>query len=497
MKNAEQLASTGISGLDNILCGGLPRNRLYLIDGNPGVGKTTLALQFLMEGAKQGESCLYVTLSETKAELDAVAESHGWSLAGISIMELSQIEGALAEKSQNSLFQPAEVELTNLSKLLLERIAHIKPLRLVLDSLSEMRLLAQNALRYRRQILALKQRFAAINCTVLLLDDRSAVGPDVQVQSIVHGMLTLSVIPLKFGINRRYLSVTKLRGAQFREGNHDYTIKRGGISLFPRLVAADHPMNFQRTLSSSGNVQLDLLTGGGLHAGTSNLLMGPAGSGKSTLASVFVHAAVTRGEKTMLFAFDENTHTLFDRAEAMGLDFRPHIESGVLTVQQIDPAEIAPGELASQIVDCVENHGVRMIVLDSLNGYVNAMPQEDYLALHLHELLSFLNQRGVVTIMVLAQHGLVGPMGTPVDVSYLADTVILMRYYEAGGSVHKAISIIKKRSGAHETTIREFRMTPEGVRIGPPLAAFEGVLTGVPRFVGAAAQIFENDRKSG
>jgi len=489
----QQIASTGVSGLDAVLCGGLPRNRLYLIDGHPGVGKTTLALQFLMEGVKRGEACLYVTLSETKAELDAVAESHGWDLAGIEIMELSQIEGALAEKSQNSLFQPAEVELTNLSKLLLERIAQIKPLRLVLDSLSEMRLLAQSPLRYRRQILALKQRFALINCTVLLLDDRSAVGPDVQVQSIVHGMLALSVIPLKFGINRRYLSVTKLRGSQFREGNHDYTIRRGGIALFPRLVAADHPATFKRSVSSSGNAALDALVGGGLHAGTSNLLMGPAGSGKSTLASLFVNAAALRGEKVMVFAFDENLHNLFGRVEQMGMDFRGHIASGVLKVQQIDPAEIAPGELANQIVDCVENEGVRMIVLDSLNGYVNAMPQEDYLSLHLHELLSFLNQRGVVTIMVLAQHGLVGPMGTTVDVSYLADTVILMRYFEAGGSVHKAISIIKKRSGTHETTIREFLMN-DGVQLGPPLEAFEGVLTGVPRFIGADSQMLGDEK---
>jgi len=490
--NNDKLAATGVRGLDEVLCGGLPRNRLYLIDGNPGVGKTTLALQFLLEGVRNGETCLYVTLSETKAELDGVAESHGWDLSGISIMELSQIEGALAEKSQNSLFQPAEIELTNLSKLLLQRVAELKPTRLVLDSLSEMRLLAQSPLRYRRQILNFKQRFSAINCTVIMLDDRSAVGPDVQVQSIVHGMLTLSSITLKFGVNRRYLSVTKLRGAQFREGNHDYAIKRGGVSLFPRLVAAEYPVSFERTLSSSGNPELDELVGGGLHAGTSNLLMGPAGSGKSTMAALFAHAAAKRGESTMLFAFDESMHTLYARTEALGIALRPHVDSGVLNVKQIDPAEIAPGELASQIVNCVENHNVRMIVLDSLNGYVNAMPQEDYLNLHLHELLSFLNQRGVVTIMVLAQHGLIGAMGTSVDVSYLADTVILLRYFEAGGSVHKALSIIKKRSGAHEKAIRELMMSDGGIKIGPRLDGFEGVLTGVPRFVGASANIMDN-----
>ena len=494
MTTKPSLAATGVRGLDDVLCGGLPRNRLYLVDGNPGVGKTTLALQFLLEGVRQGDKCLYVTLSETKVELDAVAESHGWDLKDIAVMELSQIEGALAEKSQNSLFQPAEVELNNLNKLLLERIEQLKPSRLVLDSLSEMRLLAQSPLRYRRQILNFKQRFASRDCTVLLLDDRSAVGPDVQVQSIVHGMLTLSIVVLKFGINRRYLSVTKLRGAQFQEGNHDYAIRRGGIVLFPRLVAADYPATFEPALASSGNEALDRLVGGGLHTGTSNLLMGPAGSGKSTLASVFVDAAAKRGEKVVFYAFDENAHTLYARAEQMGLEFRKHVESGVLTVQQIDPAEIAPGELTSQIVDCVENHGVRMIVLDSLNGYVNAMPQEDYLSLHLHELLSFLNQRGVLTIMVLAQHGLVGPMGSTVDVSYLADTVILMRYFEARGAVHKAISIIKKRSGIHETTIREFMMSIGGVQIGPPLDEFEGVLTGVPRFVGAGTQIMENGK---
>jgi circadian clock protein KaiC len=487
--NTQQQCATGVPGLDAVLYGGLPPNRLYLIDGNPGVGKTTLALQFLLEGVRRGEKCLYVTLSETKIELDAVAESHGWSLDGMAIIELSQIESALSAKSQNSLFQPAEVELTNLSKLILERIAEVKPARVVLDSLSEMRLLAQNPLRYRRQILSFKQRFSEIDCTVLLLDDRSASSADQQVQSIVHGIVSLAIIPLKFGINRRFLSITKLRGARFREGNHDYAIKRGGITLFPRLVAAEYPATFERSIASSGNPELDLLLGGGLHAGTSNLLMGPAGSGKSTVASLFVHAAAARGEKAMFFVFDESIHTLYQRAEDMGFDFRRHSDSGMLTVQQIDPAEIGPGELANRIVECVEKQGTRMIVIDSLNGYVNAMPQDDFLNLHLHELCSFLNQRGVVTIMVLAQQGLVGPMGTPVDVSYLADSVILTRYFEAHGAVRKAISIIKKRSGAHENTIRELKMGVGGIAIGGPLDEFEGVLTGVPKFVGSHAPI--------
>jgi circadian clock protein KaiC len=328
-----------------------------------------------------------------------------------------------------------------------------------------------------------------MRCTVLLLDDRSAIGPDVQVQSIVHGMLSMFVMPLKFGINRRYLSVTKLRGARFVEGNHDYLIQRGGILLFPRLVAAEYPADVSDMTLSSGNADLDKLIGGGLDAGTSNLLMGPAGSGKSTVAAMFVHSAAVRGEKAIYFAFDESVHTLLKRTRALGLDFAPYIESGHITVQQIDPAEIAPGELANKIVECVERYRTRMIVLDSLNGYVNAMPQEDYINLHLHELLSFLNQRGVVTIMALAQQGLVGPMGVPVDVSYLADTVILTRFFETRGSVRKAISVIKKRSGLHEATIRELQLSAEGVRIGQPLDDFEGVLTGVPRFVGNPGRI--------
>jgi circadian clock protein KaiC len=489
--HTNERCQTGVGGLDDVLQGGFPRNRLYLIDGNPGVGKTTLALQFLLEGVRRGEQCLYVTLSETRSELDAVAESHGWSLEGIAIIELAQIESALTTRTQNTLFEPAEVELNNLSKLLLERIAQSKPARLVLDSLSELRLLAQSPLRYRRQILTFKQQFSKLQCTVLLLDDRSAVGPDVQVQSLVHGMITLAVIPLKFGINRRYLSVTKLRGSQFREGNHDYAINRGGLTLFPRLVAAEYRHGFERHVASSGNKELDLLVGGGLDAGTSNLLMGPAGSGKSTVACLFANEAARRGQKVVFFAFDETVHTLLWRAREMGLRFEEHIRSGMLGLRQIDPAEIAPGALAMEIVDCVEKHKVRMIVLDSLNGYVNSMPQDDFLNLHLHELLSYLNQRGVVTIMVLAQSGLVGAMGTPVDVSYLADSVILTRYFEARGAVKKAISIIKKRSGAHETAIRELKLSKGGIQIGAPLEEFEGVLTGTPRFVGGAQSIIQ------
>ena len=481
------LCPTGVPGLDAILCGGLPRNCLYLVDGNPGVGKTTLALQFLMRGLRDNERCLYITLSETKTELDAVARSHGWTLQGIEIIELSAIERSLAGKAQNTMFQPAEVELNHLSKLLFDEVDRIRPARVVLDSLSELRLLAQHPLRYRRLILSLKQRFAGGDATVLLLDDRSAVGPDVQVYSIVHGLVSMAMAPLKYGMFRRTLSITKLRGAEFREGSHDYVIKRGGILVFPRLVAAEHHRRFEKALESSGNAELDALVGGGLHTGTSNLLMGPAGSGKSTIAMMFAHAAAARGQRVSYFAFDESVHILRNRAQEMDIDFAPHIAAGRIDLRQIDPAQIPPGELADNIMHAVERDRTKLIVLDSLNGYVNAMPNEDYLYLHLHELLTYLNQQGVLTIMILAQHGMVGPMGAPVDVSYLADSVILTRFFEARGAVKKAISVIKKRSGPHETTLRELRMTSKGINVGAPLAEFEGVLTGVPRLIGGSA----------
>ena len=479
-------APTGVPGLDNILFGGLWKHRMYLVDGNPGVGKTTLALQFLLKGRELGERGLYITLSETREELDAVAESHGWSLEGIEIIELSQVQGSLGAASRNTLFQPAEVELSNLSALLLDEFARIKPDRLVLDSLSEMRLMAQNPLRYRRQILAFKQHFADQRCTVLLLDDRTGAAADVQVQSIVHGVICLEVRALKFGINRRFLSISKLRGSRFREGHHDYVIRSGELIVFPRLVAEDHGTRLSKDLFSSGNEGLDLLSGGGFHAGTGNLLIGPAGSGKSTVSTMFAVTAAAAGRNVLFFAFDESPNILIGRAREIGMDIDAQLESGRLRIEQVDPAEVAPGELAARIVAAAEEEQVRMVVLDSLNGYVNAMPQEEFLHLHLHELLTYLNQRGVVTIMTLAQHGLIGPMGTPVDVSYLADTVMLMRFFEAQGAIRKAVSVVKKRTGFHESTIREMRMRQDSITLTGPLVDFEGVMTGVPKYLGGA-----------
>jgi circadian clock protein KaiC len=466
--------STGVPGLDDVLGGGLPRNCLYLVEGNPGVGKTTLAMQFLLEGKRRDEKCLYVTLSETKLELEAVASSHGWNLEGISIIELSAIERAIGGKGPTTLFQSAEVELTQLTKLLMDEIDRGKPSRMVLDSLSEMRMLAQSPLRYRREVLRLK----------LLLDDRAAEGSDVQVHSIVHGALSLNAAPVNYGIFRRSLAVTKLRGVRYREGNHDYVIVKGGLHVFARLVASEHHSPFRKTAALSGNAELDALLGQGLHYGTSNLIIGPAGSGKSTISTMYAHAAAGRGERVNYYIFDETKATLCQRAEDMQVNLAPHLESGKLKIEQVDPAVISPGELAFRIRSAVEQEKVRVVVLDSLNGYITAMPHEEFLHLHLHELLTYLNQQGVMTMMVLAQHGLIGPMGTPIDVSYLADSVIITRFFEALGNIRKAISIIKKRSGPHEAAVRELNLTSGGVMVGPPLADFQGVLTGVPSYLG-------------
>jgi circadian clock protein KaiC len=472
------LASTGIAGLDDVLGGGFPRNRIYLLQGDPGVGKTTAAMQFLLEGARRGEAGLYVTLSETKEELIAIANSHGWSLDHITIYEL-----AIADEGSSSdytLFHPSEVELGKTTQGVLSVVEKIKPRRVVFDSLSEMRLLARDSLRYRRQILGLKQYFAGVACTVLLLDDRSSGPSDLQLESIAHGVLDLEQLAPEYGAERRRLRMKKLRGVRFRGGYHDFTIVKGGIHVFPRLVAAEHAEAFVAENVLSGVPALDTLLGGGLARGSSTLVIGPAGSGKSTLALQYALEATRRGEPVIFFMFEEGRHTLSARAKGLGLDLEGAVGSGKLLLQQVDPAELSPGEFAHLVRRQVEQQGARVVVIDSLNGYMNAMPQERYLSLHLHELLAYLSKRGVASLLVMAQHGMVGTMHAPVDVSYLADAVILMRYFEHEGAIRQAISVLKKRSGRHERTIREFSLTSAGIAVGEPLHDFHGVLTGVP-----------------
>jgi len=474
-------AATGIEGLDNVLGGGFTPHRTYLIEGVPGAGKTTLALQFLLEGARRGEQVLYVTLSETEEETRAAAASHGWSLDEITVRELVASEASLRADDQYTMFHPSEVELSETTKTLLEDVERIKPTRLVFDSLSELRLLAGSPLRYRRQILALKQFFGGRHCTVLLLDDLTSSDRDLQVQSIAHGVLRLEQLFPEYGSERRRLIVLKFRGVRYRGGYHDFIIKRGGLEVFPRLIASEHRRAALQERLPSGLKELDALLGGGIERGTSTLVVGGAGTGKSSLAAQFVTAAAARGQQAAFFIFDESENTLLTRSEGLGIDLRRHVDAGQVTIQQVDPAELSPGEFAHVIRQAVERNGASVVVVDSLNGYLNAMPGERFLIIQLHELLTYLGQAGVATLLVGTHQGLIGgAMVTPVDASYLADAVILLRYFEARGEVRQAISIVKKRGGAHERTIREFRLESGRISVGPPLREFRGVLTGVP-----------------
>jgi circadian clock protein KaiC len=484
---SQDRVSTGIPGLDDVLLGGLPRSHFYLIEGDPGAGKTTLGLQFLMAGRDQGEKCLYVTLSETKRELNDIAASHGWSLAGIDIYEFGEIEDRLNPDRQYTVFHPAEIELTETTRKILNHVGALEPARVVFDSLSELRLLAREDLRYRRQILGLKQYFSAKDCTVLLLDDRSErQSEDPQLRSISHGVLLLERLSIDYGIPRRRLSVGKMRGAEFREGFHDFNIRHGGLHVYPRLVAAEHlAATDGNPMIASGLKEFDFLLGGGLAQGSSALLMGPAGSGKSTLVGQYALAEAARGGQVACYLYEETRTTFLTRSSGLGMNMRPYIESGALHLQQVDPAEMSPGEFAHRVRLEVDA-GARMIIIDSLNGYLNAMPTERHLLVHMHELLTYLAQQGVLTLLTVAQHGLVGgQLQVPVEVSYLADTVIMLRFFEAAGEVRQAISVMKKRHGQHERTLREMVFTAQGVRIGEPLRQFQGVLTGVPTNAGA------------
>lgn len=477
--------TTGITGLDDILEGGFPAHRVYLVEGEPGTGKTTLAMQFLLEGARCGESGLYITLSETKEELEGVALSHGWSLDGINVHELMPPEESLKTESQYTIFHPSEIELGETTNAVLKEVERTKPQRVVFDSLSEMRLMARDALRFRRQILALKQYFAGRQTTVLLLDDKVYQGADLQVQSISHGVVSLEQLVVEYGAERRRLRVTKLRGSKFRGGYHDFTIETGGLAVFPRLIAAEHRREFAKESIKSGIDQLDSLIGGGLDRGSSTLLIGPAGSGKSSIASQFAAAAAARGEHVAAFIFDELRETFISRAEGIGLCMQTHVDDGLVKIQQVDPAELSPGQFSHAVRQSVARDAASLVIIDSLNGYLNAMPDERFLTMQMHELLTYLNQQGTVTLMVMAQHGFLGSMmATPVDVSYLADGVVMVRYFEAMGAIHRALSVVKKRTGSHESSIREMRITPEGIIVGEPLKDFRGVLTGVPIYDG-------------
>lgn len=478
-------AITGVEGLDEILAGGLRRGRVYLLEGSPGTGKTTVACQFLLAGAAAGERGLYITLSETETELRETARSHGWEFADpVTLFELVPPENLLDEDQQQSLLYSADLELGETTKRIFEIVERVNPLRVVVDSLSEIRLLAQSSLRYRRQILAIKHYFATRDVTVLMLDDLTSDTHDKTVHSVAHGVVRLEELAPDYGGERRRLRVIKYRGQKYRGGFHDFVIDTGGVRVFPRLVSSEHKSRFKREVLKSESPQLDSLLGGGIERGSSTLVLGPAGTGKSLLTLTFAVGAIRRGEKAAMFVFDEELGLLIERAKGLGIDIQTLIDSGDLFVTQVDAAELAPGEFAHLVRTCVDTQDARTVIIDSLNGYQAAMPEERQLILHMHELLQFLNRKGATTFLTVAQHGLVGDMRAPVDVTYLADTVVLLRYFEAAGRVRRAISVIKKRTSAHEDTIREYRIHSGGISLGEPLTGFQGVLRGVPELIG-------------
>lgn len=490
------LALTGVAGLDDVLNGGLTPERMYLVEGTPGTGKTTLGLGFLLAGAAAGERGLYITLAETEIELRAVGLSHGWSLDSLELFEMVPPDG-FSEDQEQTLLHPSEVELGETIRSIMAKVDEIRPARLVLDSLSELRLLSQSPIRYRRQILALKHFFSTRKCTVLVLDDKGATGSDLQLHSIAHGVISLDQNLASFGAQRRRLHIVKMRQMPFRGGYHDFEIQRGGLCVFPRLVAADHDSSESGAAKSTGSGELDALLGGGLIPGTATLLTGPAGVGKTTTAVQCMVAALQRGEKAAYFLFDERMPTLLTRSAALDMDLRPYLDNGQLELRAIDPAEMSPGEFAASVQDAVEGEGATIVVIDSLNAYLQSMPNEQFLVLQMHEMLSYLGQKGVISLLILGLHGVTGDVRSDVDLSYLSDTVVQLRYFEAYGEVRQAISVIKTRTARHERTIREFQIRSSGLRVGEPLAQFQGVLTGVPTFSGESKTLMASQGGDG
>jgi circadian clock protein KaiC len=485
------MTPTGVPGLDFILGGGLPTNRVFLVEGQPGTGKTTLALQFLREGVARGETALYITLAETRNELTAVAQSHGWGLDGIEIFELTPPDEVLNPDARYTVFHPSDVELNGSMQGIYGAVERLRPARVVVDSLSEMRILAQDPLRLRRQVLALKHFFTGRGCTVVLLDDVRSQESDLHFASIVHGVVLLEQLAVEYGAERRRLRVTKMRGQRYRGGVHDFTIQTGGLAVYPRLIASEHRTLDAAGVTASGNDEVDLLLGGGLDAGSCTLILGPAGVGKTVLTTEFALASARRGERTKIFLFDERVRSFLNRARGLELHLDREIEAGTFAIEQVDPTQMSPGEFAERVVRAVEREGVRLVAIDSLTGYLNAMPAEPMLHLHLHELFSYLGQVGVTSLLTLAQHSPFGEGHQNAEVSYLADSIILLRYFEAMGEVRQAISILKKRSGRHEQTIREYSIRPGGIKVGTPLRDFQGILSGAPRYVGREEPLLE------
>ncbi|MBS1300951.1 ATPase domain-containing protein [Loktanella sp. SALINAS62] len=487
---------TGTFGLDEVLRGGLTAERLYLVEGTPGTGKTTLAMKFLMDGRDAGERCLYITLSETEVELRAVARSHDWTLDAIDLFELVA-EAEFGSENEQSLLHPSDVELGETVRSIIDLVERTDPARVVLDSLSELRLLAQDPLRYRRQILALKQYFSRRRCTVLMLDDRTAEPGDLQLHSIAHGVISLEQTASDFGAERRRLRVVKMRGLKYYGGYHDFTIEQGGLQVYPRLVAADHKRTFPNAPVTTGLTELDALLGDGLYPGTNTLLAGPAGVGKTTTAIRCMIAALRRGQKAAFFLFDERLSTLMTRSRALDMDLQPFIDDGLLEIRQIDPAELSPGQFASAVRTAVERDNVGVVVIDSLNAYLQAMPSDNFLVLQMHELLSYLAQQGVLSLMILGQHGITGQLKSDIDVSYLADTVMLLRFFEARGEMRKSIAVVKTRTSDHERSIREFRIDASGLIVGQPIRNFSGILSGHPKFHATDDDLLHTDGTGG